>query len=152
MTIFFLLAFLLATPAQAQFGPHSRAPALKGYDTVSYFTLKKPALGSEKFSIRWKGSLWLFASQKHLELFMKNPTRYAPQYNGWCAYAAAQNYIAESDPNAWTIHNEKLYLNWSFGVKKLWMLRRSANIKKANANWKNLQTELRSQNPNISRR
>ena len=153
LLILFFLAFTFSGTAAAQFGPQSRTPALEGYDTVAYFTLGEPTLGREQFSIRWQGSLWLFASQEHLDLFMGNPTRYAPQYNGWCAYAAAKDYIAESDPrNAWTIHNDKLYLNWSPGVRRLWGLRRAANIKKANQNWQHLLEELTSGKATISRR
>jgi YHS domain-containing protein len=57
--------------------------AIKGYDTVAYFTEGKPVKGKEEFSLEWKGAKWLFSSREHLELFEKSPEKYAPQYGGY---------------------------------------------------------------------
>lgn len=57
--------------------------ALKGYDTVAYFTVGKPLKGSNQFSHDWKGAKWLFASKEHLDLFASSPEQYVPQYGGY---------------------------------------------------------------------
>ena len=57
--------------------------ALKGYDTVAYFTVGKPVKGDLQFSHEWKGSKWLFSSKEHLDLFASSPGKYAPQYGGY---------------------------------------------------------------------
>jgi YHS domain-containing protein len=57
--------------------------ALKGYDPVAYFTMGRPVKGLEKFQHVWQGATWLFISHDHLNLFQKNPEKYAPQYGGY---------------------------------------------------------------------
>jgi YHS domain-containing protein len=57
--------------------------AIKGYDTVAYFTTGKPVMGTEEFQHNWKNAKWHFANASHLELFKNNPEKYAPQYGGY---------------------------------------------------------------------
>lgn len=61
----------------------SNGIAIKGYDTVAYFTVGKPVKGNKQFSQKWKGATWLFASREHLDLFASSPETYAPQYGGY---------------------------------------------------------------------
>ena len=86
--------------------------AIKGYDTVAYFTQEKAVEGNKKYQYQWKGAKWLFSSQKNLDLFTVNPDKYAPQYGGWCAYAVSQNTTASIEPDLFTIVDDKLYLNY----------------------------------------
>lgn len=44
-----------------------------------------------------------------------------PQYGGYCAWAVSQNYIASAHPDAWTVVDGKLYLNYLKGVQELWV-------------------------------
>jgi YHS domain-containing protein len=60
-----------------------RGAAIKGYDPVGYFTMGKPVKGSQDFSYMWNGAEWWLSTQEHLELFKKEPERYAPQYGGY---------------------------------------------------------------------
>lgn len=62
---------------------NSRGIAIKGYDTVAYFTMKKPVMGNEKFSYQYDGATWLFSNQEHLNLFKNAPEKYMPQYGGY---------------------------------------------------------------------
>ena len=57
--------------------------ALKGYDTVAYFTEGKAVKGTREFQDEWHGAKWLFASRQHLDMFRDNPEKYAPQYGGY---------------------------------------------------------------------
>lgn len=57
--------------------------ALKGYDTVAYFTESRPVKGQPEFQYEWQGARWLFASEQHLEMFKDDPEKYAPQYGGY---------------------------------------------------------------------
>ena len=57
--------------------------AIKGYDTVAYFTEGKPVKGDEHYSFQWKGAKWLFSSKENQELFMGDPEKFAPQYGGY---------------------------------------------------------------------
>jgi len=57
--------------------------AIKGYDTVAYFTIGEPTKGSPEFEYEWKGAKWRFANATDLEMFKSAPERYAPQYGGY---------------------------------------------------------------------
>jgi len=94
--------------------------AINGYDTVAYFTDKKPVKGSETHAYQWMGANWLFASQEHLDLFKADPTKYAPQYGGYCAYGVSQGYLVSIEPEQFTVLDGKLYLNYDSSVQKKW--------------------------------
>ena len=67
--------------------------------------------------------------------FEANPEAYAPQYGGYCAYAASKGAVAPTAPDAWTVHYGKLYLNFSQTVRGIWSEDIHGNIAKADANW-----------------
>jgi YHS domain-containing protein len=77
--------------------------AIKGTDPVAYFTESQAMEGSEEFTYEWNGATWHFTSADNRDLFSANPEKYAPQYGGHCAWAAAQGYVADIDPTAWSI-------------------------------------------------
>jgi YHS domain-containing protein len=77
------MAFSACAQARTPINTDDSGVAIKGYDTVAYFTNGNPVKGSEKFSFMWKGGKWLFSSKDHLELFVKSPEKYAPQYGGY---------------------------------------------------------------------
>ena len=105
---------------------------IDGYDTVAYFTEGKAVEGSDEHEYEWRGGVWRFASAANLELFKANPDQYAPQYGGWCAYAMSdRGRTVRIDPEAWYIHDDKLYLNYSQRVQKTWLEDRDSNITEA---------------------
>lgn len=94
--------------------------AIRGYDPVAYVTEHKPVKGSSRFTVFYLGSLFHFASAAHRDAFLREPERYAPQYGGYCAYGTAKGYKAKTDPEAFSIVNDKLYLNYSLAVRERW--------------------------------
>ncbi|GMQ46556.1 YHS domain-containing (seleno)protein [Vibrio sp. 10N] len=115
--------------------------AIRGYDPVAYFTEGKPVKGDRDYTYRWNKAKWYFSSQKHLDLFIENPNKYAPQYGGYCAWAVSKGYTAKIDPNAWYLHNDKLYLNYSRSVQSTWQQDIPGNIASAVKNWPTLLTQ-----------
>jgi len=109
--------------------------AVNGYDVVAYFTESGPVTGNDSFTVEWKSVKWRFASKAHADLFIASPEKYTPQYGGYCAYGCSRGYKASSSPDAWTIDNGKLYLNYSIGVRDTWNNERKNYILKADANW-----------------
>ena len=67
------------------------------------------------------GATWQFASAENRDLFAANPEKYAPQFGGYCAYGFTKNKAVNVDPRAFTVRNDKLYLNLNQGVKKTWL-------------------------------
>ncbi len=109
--------------------------AIKGYDPVAYFTQGKPVKGDSDHTYEWSGAKWYFASKQNLEAFSADPERYAPQYGGYCAWAVSEGYTAKIDPDAWYIHDDKLYLNYSASIQSKWQRDVPGNIAKGDANW-----------------
>lgn len=113
--------------------------AVDGYDTVAYFTDNKPIKGSDKFKYHYAGSVWYFASEKHLDMFKATPEKYRPQYGGYCAWAvAAKKSRAPGNPMYWKIVNKKLYLNYDKDVQKKWRKSIPDFIKLSDINWKKM--------------
>lgn len=139
--IFLLFCFLATNALAADKIFQQDGSAIRGYDAVSYHTLKQPVKGDTQFAFEWKGVNWLFSSQQNRDLFSNNPDKYAPKYGGHCAYAASKGYIAPIDPQAWTVVDDQLYLNYSISVRSLWQKDIPGNIKKADANWPELSAQ-----------
>ena len=97
--------------------------------------------GDQAIAYEWAGTKWQFISKDNMELFKKNPEKYAPQYGGFCAYGVSENHKSPTDPNAWTVVGDKLYLNYNLKVKELWSTDVPGRIKKADTNWKTLEKE-----------
>lgn len=109
--------------------------AIEGYDTVAYFTQKKPVKGSSKYKTKYKGTTWHFFSSENLNKFKANPVKYAPQYGGYCAWAVAKNKTAKGDPLQWNISNNKLYLNYDKRIKNKWLANKLLFIEQADKNF-----------------
>ncbi|HEU0201414.1 MAG TPA: YHS domain-containing (seleno)protein [Burkholderiaceae bacterium] len=108
-----MLGLLLSLPGANMAQSDSSAPirvALKGYDTVAYFTAGKPIKGTPNVSYDWDEGRYLFSSAKHRDMFAASPERYAPQFGGLCAVGVSLGKKVEANPEHWVIVDGKLYL------------------------------------------
>ena len=112
--------------------------AISGADPVGYFTESRYVEGKEAFAAEWNGATWHFASAANRDAFLAEPERYAPQYGGYCAYAVSQGKTAGIDPEAWTIHGDKLYLNYSAKISNKWRQDIDAFIEAGDREWPKL--------------
>lgn len=94
--------------------------AIYGYDPIAYWTDNKAKKGKEEHVYTWRGAEWYFASADNKNMFVSDPEKYAPQYGGYCAYAMSDNRLVGIDEDAFTIYQDKLYLNYSKSVSKAW--------------------------------
>lgn len=109
--------------------------AIKGYDAVAYFQTGQALKGSELFTFQWHGLIWHFVSKENRDLYAASPEKYAPQYDGYCAWAMTEARRAQTDPEVWKIVSGKLYLNCSETAYEKWSRDIPGNIKKADLNW-----------------
>jgi enamine deaminase RidA (YjgF/YER057c/UK114 family) len=138
-------ATLLALLFTALFASTSQADeprlSISGYDPVAYFTDGKPVPGKAEFEYVWHKSRWRFASGEHRDLFIKDPDRYAPQYDGYCALGASIEAAAHKDtvdPQAWAIVDGKLYLVHSNYWLAQWRQKAREYIKQADKDWQSV--------------
>ncbi len=141
-----LLGLALATPALAlAFTPRralAREPeiyaengvAIDGSDPVAYFAEKGPVPGATN-AVDWKGATWKFTDTANAEAFAADPMAYAPQFGGYCAFAASRGYLAPTTPEAWTIYEGQLFLNANLRARELWLRDVPGNIAAGRANW-----------------
>lgn len=109
--------------------------AVDGTDVVAYFTQGAPVAGAPDITHDWNGATWRFASVENRDAFAADPEAYAPQYGGYCAYAVSEGYTASTTPEAWSIVDGKLYLNYSKRIRRRWERDIPARISNADANW-----------------
>lgn len=130
-------ASLLSGPAFAAKPPvfATDGIAINGYDPVAYFTMSKPVKGDMAHTSDWEGVKMLFASAENKAMFDADPEKFAPRYGGYCAYAVSKGATAPTDPDAWTVYEDRLYLNFSVDVRGIWQQDIPGNIAKADANW-----------------
>ena len=123
----------LAAPVNAEGGI-----AVRGTDVVAYVTEGRPVPGRAEFTHAWQGATWRFASAANRDRFAADPTRYAPAYGGFCAYAVSEGYTAPIDPAAWRIVEGRLFLNHDRAVQRRWGRDIPGRIARADANWPRL--------------
>lgn len=130
-----LLVSSLSFAANIEVNANGNDLAIKGYDTVSYFTKGAPIKGSNKFTSAYNGAIYQFSSADNRELFKADPSKYAPQYGGFCAFGVTMNRKFDTDPSAWHIREGKLFLNLNKDVQKKWVTDIPGYIETAQENW-----------------
>lgn len=138
------LGLTLAAPALLLVGTGARASeppiyaeggiAIDGSDPVAYFASNGPVPGGAA-QADWNGATWRFASADNAARFAATPEAFAPQFGGYCAYAASLGYLAPTTPEAWTLHEGQLFLNASLRARDLWLQDIPGNVAKGRANW-----------------
>ncbi len=77
----------------------------------------------------------VLCSAENKAAYDADPERFSPRYGGYCAYAVSKGATAPTDPDAWTVHEDRLYLNFSVDVRGIWQQDIPGNIARADANW-----------------
>ena len=121
------------------FNTEKNGLAIKGYDPVAYFESNKAIEGKSSINLLVDGITYYFSTPQNKELFRANPSKYEPQYGGWCAYAmGSTNEKVEIDPATFKIINGKLYLfyhTWVNNTLTKWNKDEISLKSKADINW-----------------
>ena len=133
----FSLVVFIASPTVAVAGAYfeQAGVAIRGYDAVAYFTQGKPVKGSSAFAADYQGSTFHFSSAAHRDAFVADPAKYAPQYGGFCAFGTSRGYKAAIEPSAFTVVDDKLYLNYNRDVQQQWRRDIAGHVRTADRNW-----------------
>jgi hypothetical protein len=133
----FLLAsfFFTATSGGVSTAETAKRVALSGYDPISYFTDHRPEKGTPQFTADFDDATYWFRSAEHRAMFVADPDRYAPQYNGFCTIGISRGSKFEPDPKAWTISDGKLYVFTGPAGVPMFQEARASIVGQANANW-----------------
>jgi YHS domain-containing protein len=120
---------------KARLNVDSNGVILKGYDPVAYFTRHQAVRGNPAVQTRFGGAIYYFASVADKVAFDKNPSKYVPQYGGFCAYHLSKGELKDSDPTAFLIHKGKLYICSDADGAKEFRSNIDQNIRKADDYW-----------------
>ncbi len=114
--------------------------ALQGYDPIGYFKQNKAVKGKKEIATTYDGVVYYFSSIENKNIFIKTPTKYEPQFGGWCAYAMGETgEKVEINPETFKIIEGKLYLFYNAyfnNTLKSWNKNEIILKSKAEANWK----------------
>lgn len=99
------LCFLLLAGAL-----HAGDAAWDGYDPVAYFTRGKATPGQSGITLMFGGQTIRFSTTAHRDMFRQAPEKYAPQFDGQCAYAMSQHARMPANPRAFAIIGGRLFL------------------------------------------
>ena len=130
--------------------------AVSGYDPVAYFDLAQAPVGQSQplavpgrsdITTEWNGATWAFSSEANRDRFLADPDRFAPAYDGHCAYGVAQGGKVPGNPHLWRIVDDRLYLNITDQVVEFWEADIPGYIDQGDDRWSGLETAPASGNP-----
>ena len=127
--------------------------AASGYDVVAYFSLEQSEIGQPQpeaipgkadLTAEYNGAKFAFSSPENLEKFVASPEKYAPQYDGHCAYGVSRGGKVPGNPHLWRIVDDKLYLNITKQVVGFWEEDIPGNLSLAENNWVGIEPDAAS--------
>lgn len=148
-----IMAFMVITSANSlnaqSVNTNENKIANQGYDVVNYFSTNTAARGSVEFSTTNNGATYYFVNAENLKSFTANPTKYLPQFDGYCAFAVAKmNKKVPVNPETFRIDDGKLYLFYNdfwegkpFNTIVPWLNNEAEMLKMAETNWKTLKNQ-----------
>lgn len=114
----------------------ARGVGLGGFDPIAYGKFGKPVTGTPEHAAAHGGATYLFSSDEHKAAF--DGAQHAPQYGGYCAYAASQNRLSPADPMVFELVDGKLLVFTNAELREKFLEDPAGNKAKADANWPGL--------------
>ena len=108
---------------------------LKGADVVAYWTMRKYVQGKPEISSNYEGVTFRFSSSEHKALFDKEPKKYLPEYNGYCANGIVYGIPWGGDADSFKMINGKLYMFGGQGSRDGWDIDVPRNLALAEKYW-----------------
>ncbi len=108
---------------------------LFGHDVVAYFTENTHRKGLPTIKSKVGDVTFRFASAENKALFDKEPSKYIPQYGGYCANGIVYGIPWGGDADSWRIIDGKLYIFGGSGSREAFLLDPKANIALAEKYW-----------------
>jgi YHS domain-containing protein len=141
-----IFSFILSTATFAQDNMANNIDnsniALQGFSAVSYADLGLAQRGVKEFKTEHEGVVYYFTSDEQKASFDSNPSKYLPQYGGFCAFGIYAGAKFRVDPTKFISKDGKYYLflnNVELDAKQLWLNENEKSlITTANTNWTKL--------------
>lgn len=121
---------------------------LFGADVVAYFTQNAYVQGKPEFSSTYQEVDFHFSSAEHKALFDAEPTKYIPQYGGYCANGIMFGIPWGGNAGDFRVVNDKLYIFGGAMSQAAFELEMDKNIALADDYW---EQEVKGNNSFIQR-
>jgi hypothetical protein len=108
---------------------------LLGHDPVAYFTERRPVRGLPSLAAEFEGRTYYFSRPENVAAFKAAPTKYEPQYGGFCSNGAPYAIKLGSDPTEFEIRDGRLFIFGDILGHELWKLDERDNIRHADELW-----------------
>jgi YHS domain-containing protein len=143
MALAFAISFALTAQDKMSKNIDNSNVALEGYSPVSYLNLGLAQKGKQQFKSEYQKVVYYFTSADQKTTFDANPTKFLPQYGGYCAFGIYAGAKFRVNPTTFTVKDGKYYLfltNLELDAKQLWMEKNDHKLLKSTAdkNWKKL--------------
>ncbi|MBI2273559.1 MAG: hypothetical protein HYU70_07165 [Bacteroidetes bacterium] len=119
--------------------------ALLGYSPVSYLDLGIAQKGLKENKATYDGLAYYFTTNEQKKAFEANPTKYLPQYGGYCAFGVSVGAKFRADPNKFVVKDGKYFLflyDLEVDAQQLWLAGNHEKlVAKADGNWNKLSKE-----------
>jgi YHS domain-containing protein len=123
------------TPVNAHAIDGNDRVLLKGADVVAYFTQNKDVQGNPSIKTSYENVTFYFSSAENKALFDKEPTKYLPQYGGYCANGIVYGIPWGGDADSWRMIEGKLYIFGGAGSRDAFLLDVPKNRALADKYW-----------------
>ena len=114
--------------------------ALFGYDAVGYFIEGEAVPGKARLELRWRGTVWRFASHANREAFLREPDVFAPAYGGYDPDGVMRGAAVPPDPTIFLVMDGRLFPFRSLEGRDRY---EAEGPEKADAAWPKLRAGLR---------
>lgn len=118
--------------------PATQSLGVNGYDLVAFHTQDKAVKGDSNNWSFYNDTTYLFSTAENKKMFDANPSKYLPQYGGYCALGVTMGFKLPVDPTAYKLVNDKLYFNLNKKSQDEWMKDLEKNIKEADLKWQTI--------------
>ena len=119
--------------------------ALLGYSPISYLDLGTAQKSVKEYKASYDGLNYYFTTNDQKKTFEENPTKYLPQYGGYCAFGVSVGAKFRADPNKFVVKDGKYFLflyDLEVDAQQLWLAGNHEKlVAKADGNWNKLSKE-----------
>lgn len=112
---------------------------LHGVDPVAFIEIGNRIEGSAVHTAVHDGVAYYFSSEANKEAFEKAPTRYLPQFGGFCTFGVSVAKKFDGDPRYAAVEDGKLYVFLNEGIFQEFQKDRAGTIAKARKNWRDIE-------------
>lgn len=112
---------------------------LHGVDPVAFIEIGNRIEGSAVHTAVHDGVAYYFSSEANKQAFEKSPSRYLPQFGGFCTFGVSVAKKFDGDPRYAAVEDGKLYVFLNEGIFQEFQKDRAGTIAKARKNWRDIE-------------